>query len=125
MQGQEFARFEVESLGPAGHVEEVGDAARLAAYLDDVAALDGGGRDFDRGGHGTAGYPSAHRLPPVGEVVRWHEQVQDSKITGMSTGATAGLACSHSWWEPMRHVLERYGAEARSFGTRVRRGVMV
>ncbi|MFE7546814.1 hypothetical protein [Streptomyces gardneri] len=124
MQGQQFARLEAESLAPAGQMEKVCHAARLAAYLDHVAALDGGGRDFDRGSHGAAGYPSPHRSPPVVEVVRWHEQVQDSKITGMSTGATAGLACSHSWWEPMRHVLERYGAEARSFGTRVRWGVM-
>ncbi|MER5707322.1 hypothetical protein [Streptomyces sp. NPDC002122] len=68
--GQQFARLEAEALAPAGQVEKVGDAARLAAYLDNVAAQDGGGRDFDGGGHGAAGYPSAHRSPPAGEVAR-------------------------------------------------------
>lgn len=60
MHGQEFARLEAESLGAGGELDQVDDAAWLAAYLDYVAALDGGGGDLDVRGEGAAWGPSGH-----------------------------------------------------------------
>ncbi|WP_420079602.1 hypothetical protein [Streptomyces sp. JL4002] len=50
MHRQNLARLEEQPLGAGGKLDEVGDAARLAADLDDVAALHANRSDFDVGG---------------------------------------------------------------------------
>ncbi|MFD5410834.1 hypothetical protein [Streptomyces nojiriensis] len=50
MHSQNFARLEEQALGTCAHLDEVGDSARLAADLDDVAAPHGERSDFDAGG---------------------------------------------------------------------------
>ncbi|KQX57985.1 hypothetical protein ASE09_28625 [Streptomyces sp. Root66D1] len=75
---QEFARFEKEALGAAGELAEVRYSARLAADLDDVAALDRGRGDLDRGSECTAGGHAVHEAASGDMAGEWQGQTHAS-----------------------------------------------
>ncbi|MGW4687223.1 hypothetical protein ACWEPM_20325 [Streptomyces sp. NPDC004244] len=81
MHRQRLARLEEQSLRAGGELDEVGYAARLAADLDDVAALHVDRSDLDIGGEGAAGGRSPHWFAWRGSDVSsgvWQEQSQAS-----------------------------------------------
>ncbi|GGY21757.1 hypothetical protein GCM10010299_29790 [Streptomyces tanashiensis] len=78
MHRQEFARFEEEAFGATGQLAEVSYSARLAANLDDVAALHRGRGDLDRGSQRAAGGQAVHDIASGDVVAEWQEQAHAS-----------------------------------------------
>ncbi|MFD7081282.1 hypothetical protein [Streptomyces sp. NPDC059918] len=81
MHRQHLARLEEQSLRTSRHLNEVGDSARLATDLDDVAELDADRCDLDAGGVRAAGGLSSHWFACRGaeaSSATWQEQAQAS-----------------------------------------------